>query len=163
MKRVVLWALLFAVPGLADGPHIALHDSQGGYTATLFTAPDPLVVGRVEFLLLVTRGEDGPAVPVRKADLVLELDGRPVAVSLRQGDDGVKGAVELTRPGRYALMVLIDAGQSDAVRLSGSLPVAENHGRRDAVLWSVLFPLLAILLFLLNQAAKQKLRGLRAA
>ncbi len=159
MKRSVLGILLFAVPALADGPHIALHGTQGAYAVTLFTSPDPLVTGKIELALLVTQGEGGSAIAVRQAGVSMRADhSEPVEVNLQERDGAMKGSAQVSQPGDYALGVIFETARGDVVRLSGTLPVAENHGRRDIVIWSVLFPLLAVVIFLANQSAKQNLR-----
>lgn len=160
MKPLLWGALLVPSLALADGPHIALHSSEGPYTAILFTAPDPLVTGKVDFALLVTRGEAGPGAPVREARVWVKLgQGAPLRAKLENEGGEWSGSAFLKRAGAYDLAVEFEDGRGAPVRLTGTLPVAENHGRRDAVLWSVLLPALAVLLFLANQQAKQQLRA----
>ena len=158
--------LLLALPVYADGPHIALHGTQGPYTATLFTAPDPLVTGKVAFALLVQEGENGAVAPVRAGRVALRLGaGAAVeAVLLRSGNDGLlQGSATVEQPGMYAVDVQFPGVHAEAVRLTGVLPVAENHGRRSVIFWFVGGPAVIVLLFLAIQHGKQSLRVGRAA
>ena len=157
--KVRLLCILLAVCGRAwaDGPHVALHATVGAYTAPLFTAPDPLVGGPVSFELLLQNEGDSSPVPLKTAQVELDLPGQPpVAVTLIPAGGGspvLSAQAVLAKPGSYALRV-----EAAGRQFSGELPVAENHGKRDTVLWTVLLPLAAILLFLANQYGKQRIR-----
>ncbi len=157
--RLIFIALMVCVQARADGPHVALHATGGAYTLTLFTAPDPLVAGPVDFELLVQSTSDDTPVVLKTAQVELALPGEPpILVALAPSTGGVavlSAHVVLPKPGRYTLRV-----QAAGQQFAGELPVAENHGRRDTVLWAVLIPLLAILLFLANQHGKQRIKKL---
>ncbi len=159
--KVRLLCILLVVCGRAwaDGPHVALHATVGAYTSTLFTAPDPLVAGQVSFELLLQNEGDNSPVPLKTAQVELDLTGQPplVVTLAPAGSSPVLSAeATLPKPGTYRLRV--DAAGR---QFSGELPVAENHGKRDTVLWTVLLPFIAILLFLANQSGKQRIRELR--
>ena len=160
-------ALLVAVrPAWADGPHIAFHGTNGAYTVTLFTAPDPLVAGPVELNLLVQRATDGTLVTVAKTDGELTLAGHmPVRFRLAPGgaaNGDLPGArVLLPDAGVYELEIDIRAVSSVPVHFAGAVPVEPNRGKRNAVVWAVILPGLLIFLFLINQYAKGQLRKSR--
>ena len=168
MRRALLILLLLCcrMAG-ADGPHIALHAAAGGYTATLFTAPDPLVTGKVEFALLLQQGEGGPVAAVRTARVVLRpSEGQSLEAALTPGANGSRellgGLTAVPRAGEYGLEIAIVDARGTAVRFPGTLSVAQNHGRALVVLLGAALPLAIVALFLVNQAAKQKLRGPRS-
>ncbi len=163
VRALFAFSLLLPACALADGPHIALHATQGGYTVTVFSAPDPLVTGPVELALLVQKGEGQQVVPLRGARGALKLGARaPIALTLTPGASGSRdllgGAVVLAQAGTYGLTLEIPNEDGVPVRFTGTLPVADNHGRRDAVVWSTMTSLVLALLFLVNQYAKQRLR-----
>lgn len=159
----LLLALAGCLPALADGPHIAFHGSQGAYTVTLFTAPDPLVSGPVEFTLLVQNASDGTVVSRPRATVDLTLKGQPtVHVALAAGGATnrlLPGAVAtLIRPGAYELAIEVSSGGAPPVTFHGGLPVDSNNGRRNTLLISAGLTLLLIVLFLVNQYARQQRR-----
>ncbi len=170
MRRAfwVAGLLLFCGPARADGPHIALHATEGGYTATLFTAPDPLVTGKVEFALLIQVGENGPVASVRSANVTLRpREGGELAAGLMPGANGSRdllgGSMVVPRAGEYGLAIEIVDARGTPVRFWGTLAVAENHGRAFVVLWGIAIPLGVAALFLVNQAAKARLRARRVS
>lgn len=149
---------LGALPALADGPHIAFHATQGVYTITLFSAPDPLVAGPVELTLLVQNAADGSGAAVSSAIGQLSLtDHAPLAFTLTPDASHqllLRGTVSPPAPGEYRLSL-----RTGAVVFTGTLPVAANHSRRTAVIWASLLPGVIVMLFLINQHAKQLRRG----
>ena len=154
-------------PAWADGPHIAFHGSEGAYTVTLFTAPDPLVAGPVELNLLVQRAEDGTLVNMAETAGELSLPGHaPVCFRLAPGgaaNRDLPGArVLLPDAGRYELGIDIHAAGSVPLHFAGAVSVEANHGKRNTVVWAVVLPVLLILLFLTNQYAKAQLRKSRS-
>ncbi len=154
----LLVSLRLAPPALGDGPHIAFHDAEGAYAVTLFSAPDPLVAGPADLSLLVESAADGSPASVRSAGGQLSLPGHaPVRFLLAAAAGASPGllhaTVPLASPGDYALALEVGG-----VQFRGTLPVAANHDRRTAVLWTVLLPLLSVALFLLNQQGKQQSR-----
>jgi len=146
----------------ADGPHIAFHETQGAYTVTLFSAPDPLITGPVALTLLVQNAGDGALAPLASASGQLTLYGH-AAIPLTFAHGGASGAqlmgatVPLADAGTYALRIRVggNAGKAPA-SFSGELSVQANHGQRNTVLWAVFLPLTLILLFLANQYAKER-------
>ncbi len=163
MNRHV-FSLLFLLPACAahaDGPHIAFHGTSGNITVTLFSAPDPLVAGPVDLALLVQNTSDSAVTPGASAHGELTLAGHtPVAFTLKPGNSAsgqlLGATVPLSAAGDYTLILDVQAGSS--AHFSGDLPVEINNGRRNTVLWTVCAPTVLILLFLINQYAKQKLR-----
>ncbi len=159
-------ALLCAGSARADGPHIAFHATEGAYTATLFSAPDPLVAGPVDLALLVQTADGSTATDLRSLCGELTLAGRePIAFTFASGAGGnsrLPGAtVRLPAPGTYALTLEVFAGSGAPVRFLGALPVAPDNGKRNTVLWAVFLALAVIFLFLANQYGKQKLAKAR--
>ena len=164
---LLILALLTRTPARADGPHIAFHGTANGYAVTLFSAPDPLVAGPAELTLLVQDLDSGTMVPGPQARGQLTLaGGAPVAFTL--APDGTASSqlllatVLLPRPGAYALHLQIAATGKPTAEFAGVLPVAENNGRRNTVLWSVFVPSVCVALFLANQSGKAQLARARA-
>jgi hypothetical protein len=169
IRRLVFLALLGAgalAPAFADGPHIALHATQGRYEITVFTAPDPLVTGPTQLTLLVQDPETGALLPaVEATGSLIPTSGPAVPLTLVLGGSSNKEltgeTVKLAKPGNYTLRLRISAAGGLPQIFSGSLPVDTNRGKRNTVLWAV-FPALAMIgLFLANQTAKQRLRKAR--
>ena len=150
----------------ADGPHIALHATQGAYTVTLFSAPDPLVAGPAVLTLLVQNAGDGSLANATAATGAAALPGHaPVRFQLMPGgavNRNLLGAtVQLPQAGAYALTLQVAGAGAPAV-FHGTLPVEANHGQRNTVLWAVFLPAVLILLFLGNQQARLQIRRARA-
>ena len=150
----------------ADGPHIALHATQGAYTVTLFSAPDPLVAGPADLTLLVQNAGDGSLADPRTAEGEAALPGHaPVRFQMRPGGAANRrllgATVQLPQAGAYTLTLQV-AGSGAPVVFQGTLPVEANHGQRNTVLWAVFLPAVLILLFLGNQQAKLRMRRARA-
>lgn len=163
----LLVALFLSPSARADGAHIALHATQSGYTVTLFTAPDPLVAGPVDFSLLVQDATTNAILTDTSAAGVLRLAGQPAvsfALSHASAQDKLllAGNFALPQPGDYSLDLQVSQpGRAPVTFAIGSLPVAKNHGRLASVLWAICIPVILILLFLANQTAKQRLRAAR--
>lgn len=156
--------LLLACAARADGPHIAFHGTAGSITVTLLSAPDPLVAGPADLALLVQNTSDSMVTPGASARGELTLPGHtPVAFLLTRGGGGTGNGqmlgvtVPLPAAGDYKLTLEVQAGGA-AAHFSADLPVELNNGRRNTVLWTVFAPLVLIVLFLVNQYAKQGIR-----
>ena len=166
---LLLLCLTFAAltPALADGPHIALHATQGAYEITLFTAPDPLVTGPVQMTLLVQNPETGALLPhvSARGDLKTAAGARvPLTLTLGGSSNAqlVGQTVKLMAPGSYTLRLEVSAAGGAAQVFRGELPVDTNRGKRNTVLWAVFLALAMVGLFLANQTAKQRLRVSRS-
>ncbi len=150
------------MPGWADGPHIAFHGTDGPYTVTVFSAPDPLVAGPVELSLLVQAAPDGPPIVDPQVQGQLALPGhQPIALSFAGGVGSSRllvANVKLTEPGQYRLILAVVGPAGAAARFQEVLEAAPNHGKRNTVLWAVVLPSGLILLFLANQYGKARLR-----
>ena len=161
----------------ADGPHIAFHGTEGAYTVTMFSAPDPLVTGPAELMLLVQNAGDNTLARVASASGQLVLQGHPsIPFTLTPGGAANRellgATVQLPDAGTYVWTLQIAGGETAAgaglgsgakaglkearANFTGTLPVESNHGQRNTVLLSILFPGVLIALFLVNQYAKQK-------
>ena len=168
LYAAILLALASCAAARADGPHIAFHGTQGAYTITLFSAPDPLVAGPADLTLLVQNAADGSLARVPAATGQLTLPGHaPVSFRLTPGGAAnrqLPGAtVRLPSAGTYALRLRLTSPTAATLLFSGTLPVEANHGRRNTVLWAVFLPVVLIALFLVNQYAKQLRRARRKA
>ena len=151
----------------ADGPHIAFHASQGAYTVTLFSAPDPLVAGPADLTLLVQNAADGSLAASPSVEGQAALPGHaPVTFRLLPGGAGNRrllgATVHLADPGTYTFTLAVATPGAAPVTFRGTLPVERNEGRRNTVLWAVFLPMVLIALFLVNQQAKLRLRRTRA-
>ncbi len=163
--RVYLVLLLACLPGAAawaDGPHIAFHGTEGAYTVTLFSAPDPLVAGPVNLTLMVQNAGTGQLAVPSKAEGQLRLAGQvPVRFLFSSGSADADRLPAATAPllkaGTYTLELNVSVEGDAPARFTGVLPVAENHGQRNTVLWAVFLPLAAVALFLLNQYGKAQM------
>ncbi len=163
---LLMVAMSFAA-ARADGPHIAFHATQGAYTVTLFSAPDPLTAGPAELTLLVQRAADGTLLPTARATGQLALASQPVLrFSLTPGGAGERqlpiATVRLTQAGTYALDLRVTAPDEALAEFHGTLPVIANHGQRNTVLWAVFLPGVLVAFFLANQYGKAQLRRARA-
>ncbi len=127
---------------------------------TIFSLPDPLVTGPAN-LVLMAQNADGATVPV-EANGVLRLAGHaPVMVPFRRGN-----AASPQLPGATVTIPAAGAWQMDVDLVGGghfafSMPVAVDHGKRDTVLWAVLFVIAAVALFLGNQQGRRRLAARR--
>jgi hypothetical protein len=159
-------AVAMATPAFADGPHIALHATQGRYEVTLFSAPDPLVTGPVELTLLVQDANTGALLSnVTAGGALAPVSGPEIPLTLTPGGSSNRQlwgeTVRIAAPGNYTLHLQVAADGGPVAEFTGALPVDANRGKRNTVLWAV-FVLLAIIgLFLANQTAKQRLRVAR--
>jgi hypothetical protein len=159
-------ALGTATAALADGPHIALHATQGRYEVTLFSAPDPLVTGPVELTLLVQDANTGALLSdVTAGGALVPASGAAIPLTLTPGGSSNRQlwgeTVRIAAPGNYTLHLRVTAGGGPVAEFSGGLPVDANRGKRNTVLWAVFVLLASIGLFLANQTAKQRLRVAR--
>ena len=158
---------LAACRARADGPHIAYHAETGPYSVTVFSAPDPLVAGPVELVLLVQNSADGAVVRDIAASATLRMAGQaPIPVALRPGAGGnpkLPGAsVRVPAAGKWNMRLHLAPPGRASIDCDVPLPVAVNHGNRDTVLWAVFLLGATIGLFLANQQGKAKLRARKA-
>ena len=167
-RLLPLWVAVSCwAPAWGDGPHVAFHGTEGAYTVTLFSAPDPLVAGPAEFSLLVQNASDGALAAAGGAKGRLALSGSPaIAFAFAPGGGGnaqMAGAtVQLPQSGSYALQLDLSEPPGVVVHFAGVLPVEPNHGKRNTVLWAVFVPPMIVFLFLANQYGKQRLVEARA-
>ncbi len=161
---VALAVNLHVAAAHADGGHIALRSTSGSYTITLFTAPDPLVSGPVDMSLLIQDRATGEVFADATAAAVLTCpDAQPLSFSLTRSAASNKLLLAatpiLSAPGSYALVLRVERPGTAPANFTTVLSVAEDHRRRSTLLFAILLPLAAILLFLVNQHAKyQRLR-----
>jgi hypothetical protein len=167
-RLLVLSLLVLPVPfsAFADGPHIALHATQGRYEITVFTAPDPLVTGPIQLTLLVQDAATGALLSGVAASGSLTLASGPgIPLTLRLDGSSNRQlpgeTVKLVHPGSYTLRLKVSAAGGSPEEFTGVLPVDANQGKRNTVLWAVFVAVAMIGLFLANQTAKQRLRAVR--
>ena len=168
LRQLVLLCFAFvALPSaFADGPHIALHATQGPYEITLFTAPDPLVTGPIQLTLLVQNSQTGALLPGTSAHgSLIPPSGAAVPLTLVLGGSSnaqlAGETVKLVAPGKYTMRLTVSAAGGATEVFTGELPVDTNRGKRNTVHWAVFLALGMIGLFLANQTAKQRMRAAR--
>ncbi len=159
-------ALGVGCPARADGGHIAFHATQGSCTVTLFTAPEPLVTGRGELSLLVQAAETDQPLPDATAEGTLQQAGSAAVAVHFSRSSAANPLLLLAAPafpaaGPYTLVLSIRQGGAAcaAQAMTVTLAVAEDHGRRTTLLVGLGLPLVAVLLFLVNQGAKDRARS----
>ncbi len=163
-------ALLLSALGhaRADGAHIALHTTRGACTVTLFTAPEPLVSGPADLSLLVQDAATGEVLSDATATGTLAHDGaEPLSFALTHALAGNKlllaAAPVFAQPGNYTLTLRVERNGAAPATVTTVLAVAPDHRRRTTLLFALVLPLAAILLFLVNQYSKDKRRPSRPA
>jgi hypothetical protein len=159
---VTVAAVLAGTPAWADGPHIAFNGTQGATTVTLFSAPDPLVAGPLDLNVLVQRASDGGMVAAQVAGRLVRAGQMiPFSFSAAQGGRLPEADVQVRQAGLYAMELDVKTSEG-LLHFNGTLPVEENHGQRNTVLWAVFLPMVCVFLFLANQQAKRELRRTRS-
>ena len=167
--------LLGTSPAFADGGHIALRASSEAYSITLFTAPDPLVAGPIDLSLLVQDPATGQVLGNATATAVLtalpHTAPSPATPNLTPPQPATLHLV-LTRaaasnklllaavpvlpaPGSYTVVIHVRRPGAPEGTFTTTILAAPNHRRRTTLLFALVLPLAAVLLFLANQWAKQ--------
>lgn len=156
----LLCSLAFAQAAVADGGHIALHATGGGYTVTLFTAPTPLVTGPADLTLLVQDAATGEVLGDAVATVRLSGEQGELELPMARragGNPLLLGASPLLRtPGSYRLVLRAGRRGGAVASFRTVLQVDQDHRRRTTLLFGLLLPLVAVLLFLVNQGAKRQ-------
>jgi hypothetical protein len=157
----LIWAC--AGPAYGDGAHIALRATSGAYSITLFTAPEPLAAGPVDLSLLVQDSSTGEVLSDATADVTLtHASGEALRFPLTRAAASNKlllaAEPSLPASGNYSLAVYVERPGAAAASFTTTLQVAPDHSRRTILRWALGLPLAAVLLFLVNQHAKQRSR-----
>ncbi len=156
----VIWA--HAGPAYGDGAHIALRATSGAYSITLFTAPEPLAAGAADLSVLVQDSSTGEVPGDVTADVTLTRAGsEPLQLALTRAAASNKlllaAEPSFPAPGSYSLVLHVERPGRAPASFTTVLVVAPDHSRRTILLWALGLPCAVILLFLVNQHAKQRL------
>ena len=187
-RRLALAAIAIllgaATQVVADGGTVRARGSAAGLSLTLFSAPEPLVAGRVDLSVLVQRDPGGEAVLGERVELCLTADSERETVAARsaapnegtgsaptrescvaRGDAIVVEATHATAVNQLLYAATVDlplAGNWKVVidvggraRLAGVLPVAAPSPSRPFWLYVVPVPL-AVLLFLTAECSSER-------
>ncbi len=143
----------------ADGAHIAFRASSGAYAVTLFTAPEPLVSGPADLSLLVQDQATGEVLnDATVTGSLTSAAGASMPIVLTHGLASNKlllaAAPNLPGPGSFTLALEVERPGTAPASFTTVLAVAANHRRRTTLIFALVLPLAAILLFLVNQQAK---------
>jgi len=161
----LLLLLALAAPRMhADGGRLQFRQQAGGFVITLFTTPDPLTVGRVDFSVAVER----PATPgiIQDADVTLILT--PAG---GKGDDLVLHASHeaatsrflqaanftLPRSGIWQVKVIVQQG-TQMGRCAGQIEVLPSRIATNETAWEIAVVPILVLLFALHQWRKRAFR-----
>jgi hypothetical protein len=159
---IVMSVVLTPLAALADGGAVCLHEASGPFLVTVFVAPYPLRTGPTDFSVLVQKQQTGEVVLDPGIKLAIrflsEKEFRPATQASRElaTNKLLQAAkIDLPAPGQWALHVSVSRG-SDEAALSTTLQVAPSTDRIVVVWPFLLFPPLAIALFILHQALTKK-------
>jgi len=160
---VILCALtlvLRSAPAYGDGGTVRLMEASGRYLITVFTAPQPLRVGRADVSVLVQDRERGE--PILDAEVSFKLslpattEGSAVAITSAATHAQTTNqllyaaGVDLPLPGDWDLQVNLRHAD-DTVELRTNLAVAPPAPPLQAIWFYLLIPPAAIGLFALHQ------------
>jgi hypothetical protein len=146
-----------------DGGVLRLSRRCGPVQVSVFTAPTPLRAGPVDVSVLVQQAESGqvllgPAVTVRA--VCLEEPGHEVSEPATAGHATNKllqaAVLELDRPGRWRLVVEVEAAERAAVSCDVEL-AAGLPSWRPLALW-VGWPAAAVVLFVAHRLLVRRQR-----
>ncbi len=155
MRRFLCW-LLLVLPStaLADGGHIALHATSGSVTITVFTSPEPLVTGPADFSVLVQDAASDEPLAGARVQGTLTTQQRRVPIGFARSGGLMAAAVRLPEAGSYRLDLSVESPGTPTAVFSTTLMVEASHERRTTVIVALVFPLVVIGLFLVNQQLK---------
>ena len=161
---VVLVLGVWATGARGDGGTILLHQDAGPFTITLFATPQPLQVGGADLSVMV---QDRSSEEVL-LDPVIDLSVAPEAergvqqtVRLERGRASNRllqaATVHFSRAGKWRLMLLVRRG-NDAASLSTECVVESDRSRAVLVWFYVLLPAGVILLFVIHQGLRFRIK-----
>jgi hypothetical protein len=142
---LVLMSVIFAPRAAnADGGAVQLREASGPFVVTVFAAPEPLRVGRIDTSVLVQDRETGR--------VILDATG---ATHVQARNKLLQAAtVDVPAPGWWTIQVFVCRGREEVVLATRLLimPAAP----RLTTIWPFLFiPPLAIGLFALHQTLRR--------
>lgn len=162
MKRLATLLFLIALAGTAhaDGGRVRLQKTSGEFIITLFTAPEPLTTGEADFSVLVQDRATQQVILDPSIELELLSPSGEVEVShlthSRASNKMLQAATaRLTGIGTWQATVTVRRGAGQE-KCSMAFEVVTSHSRRTIVLIILVFPLLMIALFLVNQVQRIK-------
>lgn len=156
-RRLTLFAaalLLAAVAARGDGGLLRLKQTAGPYDISVFTAPTPLRVGRIDVSILVLRQTDHAPVLDAAVDVGLRGPGgeRAATASVAAATNKLLYAalIDVPAPGRWSLSARVRRGEND-VTVAGDVEVAPALGPAWTFWPYLALPAIVIGLFGLNQ------------
>jgi hypothetical protein len=162
MRTLILGGLLLAGSAHADGGVLRRSQAAGPFVLSVFTAPEPLRVGRADVSVLVQAR--GGASVVLDASVELRLrapDGSEQMVAAAHAAASNRllqsAWVELPVPGRWALAVTARRA-SDVATVSCELDVAASAPRLSAQWLPLGLPVLCILVFVWRERLLRRRR-----
>jgi len=161
---VVLVLGVWATGARGDGGTILLHQDAGPFTITLFATPQPLQVGGADLSVMV---QDRSSEEVL-LDLVIDLSVAPEAeralqqtVRLSRGQASNRllqaATVHFSRAGKWRLTLLVRRG-NDVTSVSTECVVEPDRSRAVLVWFYVLLPAGVILLFVIHQGLRFRIK-----
>jgi hypothetical protein len=159
-KRLLLLALLVSLSttALADGGRLRFSTLSGPFLITLFTTPEPLTPGPVDFSVMVQDAKTGDI--LSDAQITLQLissHGRVIHATANHGiaTNRLLQAAEFDIPSSGTWKIHLDIHQgTQTASLDADIPV-QPGSRKTILVWVfTLLPLLALLLFILHQRQK---------
>ena len=164
VRRVFLFVLitLGAVPCLADGGQLVLHQTANGFEITIFATPAPVATGRVDLSVLVQDAASHQMISGADVDLNLQSPNGATSElqpSASQAANRLVQAVtfNLDRPGLWTITVFVRySGQTTTC--SSQFRVSPSRSRSLVVWMCLLIPPIAVVLFALHQRQKHALR-----
>jgi hypothetical protein len=165
MRRVlafVLAALCCSALAYADGGRLRFSKPAGSFTVTLFTTPEPLTAGPADLSVMVQDTASGEI--ISDGDIQLRLVGPAGQVLQTAAKSGMAANklleaadVNLSGPGTWHLQVSVQQGSRTGVCAAELL--VEPGSRKAMIIWIfALMPVVAILLFVLHQRQKSRVR-----
>jgi len=166
MKRIILCAILFLASAdcmFADGGRLRFSRTAGPFLVTLFTTPEPLTPGTVDFSVMVQDAKSGDI--LQDAQVTLDLTeadttGDEIHAVASHGIAANRllqaAEFDLPKSGVWRIHVNVDQGARSAA-LDESI-VVDAGSRKAPLVWIFgLLPVLAIALFILQQRQKSYL------
>ncbi len=165
MKRFFAFTLLLACTCYvvrADGGRLRFSKPAGPFLVTLFTMPEPLTPGPADFSVMVQDSATGHVL----SDAAIQMhwtgpDGRVIEANALRGTavNKLLSAANVSLPSSGTWHLEIDIQQGSRVGECGSTIIVEPGSRVAGLVWTfALLPVLACLLFVLNQRQKANAR-----
>ncbi len=143
----------------ADGGRLRFSRNTGPFIVTLFTAPEPLTPGPVDFSVMVQDAATGEILP--SASILLNLDstnGRAISVSTnhKAATNKLLQAAEVILPTTGKWHVHLEVAKASRHAACDSEIVVQPGSRMFLQIWIfALLPVVATVLFVLHQRQRQ--------